>query len=60
MNIFKRNKPRSVSELDEDWKPTGSFIKKPAKGWIHPDRLVESAGVVYQTHVGQCTLFVAK
>lgn len=49
MNIFKK---KIKGDLEDDWKPTGSFVRKPVKGWIHPDHQLESSGVVYQTRVG--------
>ncbi|XP_057300423.1 SHC-transforming protein 1-like isoform X2 [Hydractinia symbiolongicarpus] len=46
MNIFKK---KIKGDLEDDWKPTGSFVRKPVKGWIHPDHQLESSGVVYHT-----------
>ncbi|XP_066925676.1 SHC-transforming protein 1-like [Clytia hemisphaerica] len=46
MNFFrKRSKPDGVGN---DWKATGSFVRKPVKGWLHSDRLLESSGVTYE------------
>ena len=36
----------------QDWSTSGSFINKPAKGWLHPDeQLKESAGICYGVRV---------
>lgn len=41
--LRKRNK-----QQQRDWTNTGSFISKPAKGWLHPDdQLSPDAGVCY-------------
>ena len=49
MNFFrKRSKQEAVGN---DWKATGSFVRKPVKGWLHSDRLLESSGVTYEAKV---------
>jgi len=46
MNVFRKVK-RSESG-NNDWKLSGSFVKKPVHGWIHPDHQLQSIGVTYQ------------
>lgn len=29
----------------------GSFINKPARGWLHPDHLVSKEGITYAVRV---------
>lgn len=29
----------------------GSFISKPARGWLHPDHLVSKEGITYAVRV---------
>ena len=49
MNFFrKRSKQDAVGN---DWKASGSFVRKPVKGWLHSDRLLESSGVTYEAKV---------
>ena len=49
MNFFrKRSKQEAVGN---DWKASGSFVRKPVKGWLHSDRLLESSGVTYEAKV---------
>lgn len=47
----KLKKSSRNEELTEQWKKdSGSFVRKPAKGWIHPDhKLMEDTCVTYQT-----------
>ena len=36
----------------QDWSASGSFVNKPAKGWLHPDeQLKPSAGICYGVRV---------
>ena len=45
--IRKKNKPGN-----RDWSDSGSFINKPAKGWLHPDeQLAVNAGICYGVRV---------
>lgn len=34
----------------------GSFISKPARGWLHPDHLVSKEGIMYAVRVSFCAL----
>ena len=37
---------------NRDWSASGSFINKPAKGWLHPDeQLAPDAGICYGVRV---------
>lgn len=47
-NFFRK---KSKDTTGNDWKATGSFIRKPTKGWLHADRLLETSGVTYETKV---------
>ena len=46
MNRFRR-KPTSGT-VGEDWKQSGSFVRKPTRGWLHPDYLLQERGVMYE------------
>ena len=42
----------------QDWSASGSFVNKPAKGWLHPDeQLKPSAGICYGVRVSGPLLF---
>lgn len=46
LNFFRK---RSKQEEEKhDWKASGSFVRKPIKGWLHTDRLLEGSGVAYE------------
>lgn len=38
----------------------GSFISKPARGWLHPDHLVSKEGITYAVRVSFSSKFNAK
>ena len=31
-----------------------SFVKKPARGWLHPDHLFQQDGINYNVKVSEC------
>lgn len=36
-----------------DWSSTGTFLRKPATGWLHEDReLMDGSSINYQVKVG--------
>ena len=49
MNIFKKKIGKKDS--GDEWKTSGSFVRKPVKGWIHPDHHLETSGVIYECRV---------
>lgn len=38
----------------DEWNRKGSFINKPAQGWLHPDERVLGPGVSYIVRVSKC------
>lgn len=36
----------------------GSFISKPARGWLHPDHLVSKEGITYAVRVNFFTVLI--
>ena len=59
MNMFKKKQKNEAGP--NNWKKTtGSFIRKPAKGWIHPDHLIETSAVNYETQVSFSIYFARK
>lgn len=53
--LRKRNKQQG-----REWTNTGSFISKPARGWLHPDeQLAPDAGVCYGVRVSAQFLTLA-
>lgn len=41
------------TELDR----SGSFMNKPARGWLHPDRQISETGICYGVRVSEITFF---
>ena len=35
-----------------------SFVKKPARGWLHPDHLFQQDGINYNVKVSECFLYL--
>ena len=49
MNVFR--KQRKIGSFNNEWKATGSFVRKPVRGWIHPDHQLQRNGVTYEMKV---------
>ena len=49
MNVFRKN--RKNGSFNDEWKASGSFVRKPVRGWIHPDHQVQRNGVTYEMRV---------
>ena len=49
MNVFRKN--RKNGSFNDEWKVSGSFVRKPVRGWIHPDHQVQRNGVTYEMRV---------
>lgn len=57
--ILKRSRQQGEGrqQQNRDWTNTGSFISKPARGWLHPDeQLAADAGVCYGVRVRVATV----
>ena len=39
-----------------DWSESGTFLRKPANGWLHDDRDLTNTGITYKIHV--CASYV--
>jgi len=43
---------RGKGQQHHDWSNSGSFISRPANGWLHPDeQLSPNAGICYGVRV---------
>ena len=50
--VDRFKKKNKVPQQGRDWSNTGSFINKPARGWLHPDEQLDpDAGVCYGVRV---------
>ena len=51
--IDKLRKKNDKKSSADEWSKTGTLMKKPTRGWLHPDeQLAPSIGVCYGVRVG--------
>ena len=47
-----------VNEPSTEGNSFVSFVKKPARGWLHPDHLFQQDGINYNVKVSEFYLFL--
>lgn len=54
MNKLGKNKKLVEGDHANEWRKSGSFVNKPARGWLHPDNSVNGPGVIYTVRYLGC------
>ncbi|XP_070542259.1 SHC-transforming protein 1-like isoform X7 [Ptychodera flava] len=56
INRMRQKKVPDSNASHTDWSKNGSFINKPARGWLHPDEKLLHGGVCYGVRYVGCVL----
>ncbi|XP_076804254.1 SHC-transforming protein 1-like [Clavelina lepadiformis] len=52
--MMRKNKKLVEGDQTNEWRKSGSFVRKPQRGWLHPDSAVMGPGVVYSVQYLGC------